>query len=611
MECARADYSREPRPEPIEIYKAMCKAKDRYKQRDIVAMGRKELFTRLKSDLKGTVEDLHQKAKRRPDRYVLFVNLDLAHEQKRELEEKMLEGYDRPEEVRVEIAGAAEIATLLTDMPHLRFAYLGTPGFSTVEAEWSAHASRKPFATGVELVGRQMEMEKLSSFFEDPRVRVMAVAGPQGMGKTRLVLEAAKRDRPFEAVVVVESRSLELGDLLLLGSSDTEVILILDDPDPDKAEELVHGTLAGKGLKLLVVLPTPEDAPAPNFGQDDRMLTLKLEPLSIEPARELLRAAGAGLDFGVEHWVIERADGNPDILLTAASVGPDLRAKAGSFAEQVGKAFERRVKRELGEGALKKLELLSLLTQVDVAREAVEELAAVIETFDDSLTKHEVLRSLDGLVAAGLVRPRGSFAEVTPTFFANYLCATALREREPELVSLFSVLGDRARRRMIRRLQGLTEQEAASFWDALINPGGPLEDLPTAWSFPELLRPVASAKPRRFVEMVWRGLSIMSREEHLEITGEERQQLVWALQECLYRRETAQSALGCLSLLAEVETDDHGSSATSVFCESFYWSNPQFPLTLSRRLLLLREMFEKEEYAGMGPLAVKAIEASI
>ena len=29
MECARADYSREPRPEPIEIYKAMCKAKDR------------------------------------------------------------------------------------------------------------------------------------------------------------------------------------------------------------------------------------------------------------------------------------------------------------------------------------------------------------------------------------------------------------------------------------------------------------------------------------------------------------------------------------------------------------------------------------------------------
>ena len=28
-ECVRADYSREPRPGPIEIYSAMCKAKDR------------------------------------------------------------------------------------------------------------------------------------------------------------------------------------------------------------------------------------------------------------------------------------------------------------------------------------------------------------------------------------------------------------------------------------------------------------------------------------------------------------------------------------------------------------------------------------------------------
>ena len=29
VECARADYSREPRPEAIQIYKAICKAKNR------------------------------------------------------------------------------------------------------------------------------------------------------------------------------------------------------------------------------------------------------------------------------------------------------------------------------------------------------------------------------------------------------------------------------------------------------------------------------------------------------------------------------------------------------------------------------------------------------
>ena len=254
---------------------------------------------------------------------------------------------------------------------------------------------------------------------------------------------------------------------MMLGSSDSEVVLIVDDPDPDKAEELVHGALAREGLKLLIALPTPEAAPAPNFGQDDRVFTLKLELLSREQSVELLRAAAVRLDFAVGHWVVERAGGNPDVLLAAASVGPDLRVKAASFAEQVGKAFEARVKRELGEGALKKLELLSLLPQVGVAREAVEELEAVIDNFGDSASKHEVLRSLSGLVAAGLVRLRGSYAEVTPTFFATFLCAAALRGRAQDLVNLFVALSYHARRRMIRRFQTLTSPASTMICDVL------------------------------------------------------------------------------------------------------------------------------------------------
>ena len=236
-----------------------------YKQRDVAAVDRDKLFSKIKSSLKGAVKDLYSNKKRRPDRYVLFVNLDLTHEQKDEIKRTMLEDYDRPEEVTVEIAGAAEIATFLTDIPHLRFAYLQRPEFSTVEAEWEAHRSAKSFGAGVELVGRETEMEDLTSFFADPGSRAMVLAGPQGMGKTRLALEAAKSSRPFETIVAVEAQSLGLGDLLTLKTSDSEVVVIVDDPDPDKAEELVHGALASEGLKVLIVLPTTEDAPAPQL----------------------------------------------------------------------------------------------------------------------------------------------------------------------------------------------------------------------------------------------------------------------------------------------------------------------------------------------------------
>jgi hypothetical protein len=60
---------------------------------------------------------------------MLFTSLDLTHDQKRELKERMLEGYDRPEDVAVEVAGAAEIAIFLTDISHLRYAYLGSSNF--------------------------------------------------------------------------------------------------------------------------------------------------------------------------------------------------------------------------------------------------------------------------------------------------------------------------------------------------------------------------------------------------------------------------------------------------------------------------------------------------
>ena len=50
-----------------------------YKQREVTAgKGRKDVFSRLKSNLKGAFEDLRKRTGRRPDAYVLFANLDLT-----------------------------------------------------------------------------------------------------------------------------------------------------------------------------------------------------------------------------------------------------------------------------------------------------------------------------------------------------------------------------------------------------------------------------------------------------------------------------------------------------------------------------------------------------
>ena len=53
-----------------------------FKQRDIFAQGRDKTFSSLKAGLGGAVKDLHERTGRRPDRYVLFTNLDLTFDSK-------------------------------------------------------------------------------------------------------------------------------------------------------------------------------------------------------------------------------------------------------------------------------------------------------------------------------------------------------------------------------------------------------------------------------------------------------------------------------------------------------------------------------------------------
>jgi hypothetical protein len=258
-----------------------------YKQHDVSAQGRGKSFSRLKDELKAAIEDLHTRTGRRPERYVLFTNLDLGHStggQKGQLREKILEGYDRPGDVRVEIVGAAELVSFLNGVPYLRSAYFGAPDFTTVEEEWLKHSAEKPLGADVGLVGRNDEVEQLKSLLDDPETRAVVIFGPRDMGKTRLALEVLRDRRPLDTVVALDPESLSVKDLIALESPGVEVVVVVEDPDPNKARRLVNQALATAGLKLVITLPTAENAPTPGFGQDARLQPVRLGPLPDQQA---------------------------------------------------------------------------------------------------------------------------------------------------------------------------------------------------------------------------------------------------------------------------------------------------------------------------------------
>jgi hypothetical protein len=581
-----------------------------YKQRDIFAQGREKTFTDLRSGLASAMKKLYQETGRRPDRYVLVTNVDLTHYakgQKAGLKTSILKGYDQPTRVRIEIVGAAELASMLNSLPHLRSAFFAPDRFSTWQDYWDMHIRQTAYKFPMELVGRDNELTTIRGLINDSRIRAVILGGPQTIGKTRLTLHATEH-RPVDTVVARDPRSMTSSDLLKLTVPGRETLVIVEDPDAERANEFVDQALASTDLKLVITLPTSENAPAPSYGRDDRVQTVKVKPLDDLAARQLLAATGVQLDFSIESWIIGQSGGNPGILLLAASLGPDLRNTASSFVDDVAQTFDAKLRQEFGEPAMRILRLLSLQLQVGIKRNAMRELEAICRIMGEGVTVNQVLNSLDRLERAGVVRAAGSYVEVIPPILANYLASAALRGRLVELLALFAALGPSGRSRLLQRLRGLKSEETRTFWDEMFGPQGLLANLPVALSNPSLLQLTSSVVPERVARLIEDGLRAMSVEERKEINGATRLQFTESIQELLFRRPTSASALRSLMLLAEAETERVSNNATGLFCSCFLALHHQLPLPLADRLGILNEVCDPRNSTHLRLLGIRAIE---
>jgi hypothetical protein len=563
-----------------------------YKKRDVIAQDRRRIISNVKSSLKGSLANLCKQRERTPDRYILFLNVDLKHDQTLALKNVILEGYDRASEIHVEIIGAAEIAALLNSQPHLKAAYFSPLDFKTWEEANRSHRTQKLFGFDLNLVARQEELNKLRSLVDDPQVRVVVVAGPHDIGKSRLVLEATGH-LAHDVIFALDPRSMKLEDYRKLVTSQRDVVCVVEDPDSDGIDRLVSGFLGIERLKVIVTLPGSGQDPMVSYGTDKRIRSLSIGSLSDEDSRKLLSATGKRLDFGVESWILDRAGGNPGVLLTAASVAEKLRDGHGDFGAAVGREFAKRIRLELGQDALSCAELLSPLTHVGVSGRFEVEVKLVCEIFSDgNWQPGKVLSELEALEKTGLAKRGGSFAEIATPLLANYLATKLFRGRRDKIFLLFARLQEPARIRFIKRLSQIKSEEVEQFWDALFDsndPHAPFGKFESAIRQEHTLRFVSGAVPERTIRVLESGLIGTSREERLAISDDARRELMWALEQLLFRARTSGRALKLIWLLAEAENETWGNNATGVLSECFHPFHSQMPLPLDERLVALRE----------------------
>jgi len=605
-----------------------------YKQRDITAQNRNKVLSNIKSSLKGALRDIfeQQSPPRLPDHYVFFTNIDLTYDEKKVLAQSIRDRSPKRRAmastpmtrrrissstqdvsdqevgaVRVEIVGAGELASFLNDLPHLRSAYFAWNRFSTWETAWEAHRAAKTYGANVGLIGRSVQLQEVRALVDDPDVRVVALTGPPSVGKSRLLLEAT-RHRPLETIVAVDPLSLRADDLLALASPGREVVVILEDPDPHRVDRFVTQALAEPGLKLALTLPLVGGAPSPDLGADPRVRGVPLLPLDDGQARLLLVEAQIAIDYGLASWIVAQAGGNPGILLLAAAASASLRDQAGPFTTRIARDRARKVRDQCGDGAVDSLRLLSLLTHVGVDGDDRAELELLCTTFADGPTLNRVLQSLAPLLDAGVLHKTGPYIEVAPPLLANHLASEAVSGQFARLQSLFERLDVAPRRRLVRRLQGISGDDVRRFWVWLS--AGTLRDFRTAAASGDTLCLLADVIPRDVLRVVRDGLAALTPDERRHLGEGAQANLRGALDRLLFHADTAADALGALASLAEIETSTYSNNARGLVCECFHPLQPQLPLPFPDRLRVLEGFLEPSQREGIRLLGIAAISSA-
>jgi DNA-binding transcriptional ArsR family regulator len=568
-----------------------------YKRRDAVA-GRTKVLANLKTDLAAELARVAVRSRQSVASYTLFTSLHLSRTQTIALQKAILKGSAADKTV-VRVIGAADIAAMLNDLPHIRTALFGAPRFETWEAAWSRLAQTKLTGAHVELIGRKEEMERLSRLIDDAAIRVILVYGPHDVGKDRLILEAT-RGRQLDVLVAAEPEAPDRQEMQEIGGAGREALLIAQDVALESLADLIPRVLAQPALKLICSIPTGPKAVLPSYGFDERVQSFPLARLSEESSRELLRKAGAHFDFAMESWVVERAGGIPGILLAAASLSGELRDRLEDFWKAVGQAFQHRVRQELGQEALDCLKVLSVLTRV--SQSEIEDLARAL-----GRDPERVRAPLAELGAAGLVEKRGGFYEVQPAIFAEFLAAQAVAVDRLRLYQLVASVEAGARIRLFRRLSELPDNpELRAFWTELL---GLFADVASLERTDYLLPILAEAAPALTLAALQKLLQPLSIEERKAIEGEIRGRLVDALRALLLRAETSARAARLLLLLAEAENEGYASSATGVFIGLFHPGHPQIAASLVDRKQLLAEALASQSPSAQ-LAAVKAARAA-
>jgi hypothetical protein len=513
------------------------------------------------------------------------------------LELELIESDDRS---RIRVYGASILAAWASRYPGLAVSeLLGGPGRIAVEhGSWSALSPHH-----VEWVAdpaREAAIRTIREAVQGVGAVGLRVCGPEGIGKSRLALEALRDEALASMVAYFADESTASAQLIQhLVDEQRTAILVVDDCVPERHSRLL-GRLPRDSTIKLVTIGAPgstfTSTPVLEVGRLDEERLLALLRSQYPQVPEEQRRLVAAHCFGNPRWAMLLAD---KVVVMGPESMSDLIARGD---------IEAFVSAVLPEGsALFPAAVLALCERVGWDRELRSELELLADFAGMEPSELEAVG--DELERGGLLVRQGRYRAVSPQPVAVFLAAEAWRMYADRIVSdLLPRLGSMAPA-FFRRVAALGRIEPARrVLPSLLGPNGPYGSLDSieARSPDTSLTELAIVLPLE----VSRHLSTLIRETDLEVLRAQRQSrrdLVWTLEKLAWNRLTFTEAADSLLRLALAENETYANNAGGTWVDLFGTMLPGTAASPEERISYLSEVAERQDPAQRS-FAVKACE---
>ena len=424
-------------------------------------------------------------------------------------------------------------------------------------------------------------------FFRD-RGNALRVTGPSGFGKTRFVHELINiKPDPDDALdknQIIFCNYADVRDRVInlareLADSGSGALLIVDDC-PDSIHMRLSEAANRQGSNCAVITIGVESKAESMHNN----LVVQLSPASDEHIVEIASAVHPEAKGQNATFVRELSQGFPQMAIFAARALQD-----GDFELNSVEAFVSRIvgsENAKDPSALKSLQLISLFTLVGVEGSVENELAEIAEFANKE--QSQIFDEISRFVDRGVIHRQGDYAEVQPLPLAMRL-ANMWMKSVPigTLATLFRSLSEDMKLRMVRRLRWLSwSDEVKDFAETLISEALPSEiEIKTEFGSKLLDRFVHLAPDVTMDHM--QGLLGGKSVDELLLLEDCRDDILWALEKLVRRRQTFIPAAQLLLKLGTAENEACANNATEQFTNLYQLCLSGTEATPDEKLIVL------------------------